>query len=352
MLRLLALLSVIAIVVIFTTRIRDVTFATREERLGWISSEVNSSTLYSANDTTLPSGEPPSTPSKGATVVIVNGQIRGGIHCWVTFKRYLLDYYGADLALLKPQVKENEETVHWERRARYILNVKEHDDWGPEFTRINRGDTSWEILVRNTTSFQRLLGGIRGQMGSSGILLAYRYYARYFLREILQSQAYQWVVYVRSDYVYLCSPPHPLSLDRGKIYIPQGEEYGGYTDRFTMLPVEKSDLYFGMTEDLLSNTKFWYDHLIRRGCKPSINLECFIKCYLLRHNQYVELFPHVAFTVRRESDPTRWSSGGRSDLFRPYGLLLKYPPEFQAARSNCEPYKQFTLLNTTTIDLF
>ena len=352
MLRLLLLLSTIVMVAILISKVGDVSTVSHENRKEGNPPEVRSSMQFKANDTTLPlmpSRRPTSDPSKGFTLVIVSGQIRGGIHCWVTFKRYLLDYYGADLALLKPQVKENEESIYWERRARYVLNVKEHEDWGQELTRINHGDASWEILVRNTTSFLGLLGGVFGHTGSSGILLAYRYYARYFLKEILQSQTYQWVVYVRSDYVYLCSPPHPLSLDRAKIYIPEGEGYGGFTDRFTILPVEKADLYFGMTEDLLSNSKFWYNNLLRKNCQWKINLECFIDSYLIRFSQHVELFPHVAFTVRRDSDPTRWAEGGKNILFyHNFGLRLKYPPEFHAARNNCEPFKQFTMLNIST----
>ena len=138
-------------------------------------------------------------PRNRTPLVIVNGQIRGGPHCWLTFKRYVLDYFMADLALLKPRVNENDEAVFWEQRARFVMDVEEHEEWGTELTRINGGNSSWDILIKNTTQFRTLLGGVQGQIGSSGILLAYRHYARFFLRDILRTEAYQWVVYVRSD---------------------------------------------------------------------------------------------------------------------------------------------------------
>lgn len=303
--------------------------------------------------TLLAPTQPIRTPSAArklnATLVIVNGQIRGGILCWISFKRYVLDYYKADLALIRPQVEDNQEAKHWIKRAKYVLSIKEFRNWIHELTRINRGNSSWEVLIENSTLVPALLGGVRGQMGSSGIILAYRHYARSFLKKILKSQYYKWIVYVRSDYVYLCSPPHPWSLSPDRIYIPLGEEYGGFTDRFTLLSAEKADIYFAMTEHLLSNAYFWFEQL-QLNCVLTINIECYIKMYLNFTHQTVEQFPHVAFTVKRGVDKTRWSAGKHDRLFDPIGLLLKYPAEFTRARETCEPYTQFTLLHNTPSD--
>ena len=296
-----------------------------------------------------PTRSPSTAQRPNATLVIVNGQIRGGILCWISFKRYVLDYYKADLALIKPQVEDNPETKHWLKRARYVLSIKEFRNWIHELTRINRGNSSWEVLIENSTIVPALFGGVRGQMGSSGIILAYRHYARSFLKKILKTQSYKWVLYVRSDYVYLCSPPHPWSLSPDKIYIPVGEEYGGFTDRFTLLSAEKADVYFAMTEHLLSHAHFWLEQL-QQHCVLAINIECYIGLYLNLTHQTVEQFSHVSFTVKRSVDKSRWSAGKHDKLFDPIGLLLKYPAEFTRARETCEPYNQFTLLHKTPTD--
>ena len=110
-----------------------------------------------------------------------------------------------------------------------------------------------------------------------------------------------------------------------------------------------ADKYFGMTEDLLSRAAFWYDYLITIHCAVNINLECFIKSYLQQKYQIVVQFPHVAFTVRRDNDPTRWSAGGKNELLAPYGLRVKYYPELDRARETCDPYRQFTMINSTAI---
>ena len=271
-----------------------------------------------------------------STLIIVNGQIRGGILCWKSFKRHMLDHYQADLALVKPFERENDEVVHWEGKARYILKVKEHEDWGPELTRINRGNGSWEIiLLKANENFEFELGGVRNHNGSAGILLAYRYYARVFLGSILEIESYHWVIFVRSDYVYLCSPPPVISLDPRAIYVPDCEHYGGVSDRFTIMTAEKADLYLGITEDILAHGELWRDR-IRRVCGYYTNFECLIKAYLQHHAVEVGFFSPVSFTVRRKIDPFRWSDGNNTSRFgESFGLQLKYPNELHFATETC-----------------
>ena len=265
----------------------------------------------------------------------MNGQIRGGILCWKSFKKHILDHYQADLALVKPYERENDEVVHWEMQARYVLKVKEHEDWAPELTKINHGNSSWEILREPAMEHWQFLGGVMGQPGSAGILLAYRYYASIFLRSILKIEPYHWIFYVRSDYVYLCSPPPIIALNPRKLYMPLCEHYGGYSDRFTIMTSEKADIYLGITEDLLAHGEFWHEYL-KENCGGNANLECLIKLYLHRRGQEVEFFPPVSFTVRRDIDPTRWSAGAESDVGRPYGFRLKYQDEYRLAAETCK----------------
>ena len=227
--------------------------------------------------------------------------------------------------------------LHWESQAHYVLKVKEHDDWGPELSRINRGNTSWDLLrPPPPDKHWQFLGGVKGEAGSAGILLAYRYYARKFLQFIMEIQPYDWIIYVRSDYVYLCSPPPLLHLNPQKIYVPRCENYNGISDRFTIMTSEKADIYLGITEDLLAHTEFWREYL-EGNCGNNINLECLIKLYLLRHGQVVDFFNPVSFTIKRDSDPTRWRGGMGSYIGsgRPYGFRLKYPDEYHFASKTC-----------------
>ena len=282
-----------------------------------------------------PTTEPATEPARNATLVIVNGQIRGGILCLKSLKRRILDYYQADLALVIPYEHENDEVVDWEMLARYVLKVKEQDDWGPELSRINRGNTSWEILRQPPIDQHwQFLGGVKNQTGSAGILLAYRYYARVLLRAILEIEHYDWVIYVRADYVYLCSPPPLHNLNPHIIYVPHCENYGGFTDRFTIMTSQKADVYLGITEDLLHDGMFWRE-LLTGHCGDNANLECLLKLYLNHRGQEVDFFSPVSFTIRRHTDPTRWSAGMESEIGRPFGFRLKYETEYIMATETC-----------------
>lgn len=283
------------------------------------------------------------TCSKVSVLVVLYGQLRGGPISWNSMERYLLDYYSADLALLGPQ-DTNADTLRIRIRAKYIWEVKEYDDWGDVFSIISKGNQSWRNLCEISKQAQFLGGAANCHPGSAGILLAYRYFARRHLNIMSVQDQYKWVIFTRSDYDYLCSPPCLSTLNSNSLYVPSGESYGGYTDRFTILPASMANDSFAITEDLIMNWEWWQNRLLDRY-NGSVNLEILIKEYVLKMSLPITLFPHVAFTIRRSRDPTRWATGSVTNKTRVYGLNVKYKMELNEALKTCDPWFQHEVNN-------
>ena len=78
------------------------------------------------------------------------------------------------------------------------------------------------------------VGGIKGeprQPGSAGILLFFRWFLKERLRSTGTIDQYDRFVVTRSDFVHRIPHPPLRILDHRQIWIPLGEDYGGYTDR-------------------------------------------------------------------------------------------------------------------------
>ena len=109
----------------------------------------------------------------------------------------------------------------------------------------------WRSMLRIKGIWQ---GGIRSpdpQPTASSILLFCRWLLLHGLQQDDVLDRYDRFVITRSDFVWLCPHP-PLSvLDRGAIWLPDGEYYGGFTDRH--LVVSRADVVncLNVIEDIL-----------------------------------------------------------------------------------------------------
>ena len=283
---------------------------------------------------------------RSSVLVIVNGQLRGGPLAWASFQDKVLDFYGADLALIGPPFDERDnDTFILRDRATYIWTYPDFPDWGSPIDAIYN-DSSWRALCDAksfhkdpTEIYWQFLGGIRNcnHSGSAGILLAYRQLALQSLslpRDSLVDK-YDWFVYTRSDYLYICYPPPLSRLSPLKINVPYAEGYGGITDRLSYIPRHLVLRVLNMTAHIAFNWK-------RYTSIKYLNLEILLSRYMSEMNIGINVFAHTAFTVRRNSDSTKWSKGGeRSKFSRKYGLLIKYHKEFKEAEKNCDSWEQF-----------
>jgi len=163
------------------------------------------------------------------TLVILNGSPRGGEKAWNSLYTQVLDMNHADLALAFGESSNRNSSLY--SRAKYTWEFPEYEDWGGALDQIGTGWRRW-------ANKSNIMGGVNGTKGSGAIIM----YVRWFVKEQLQREPglldqYDWFVYTRSDHYYLC--PHdlqPFKQDPHSLYIPRGEEYGGYTDRHLVAP--------------------------------------------------------------------------------------------------------------------
>lgn len=101
------------------------------------------------------------------------------------------------------------------------------------------------------------LGGIRGEgehPGSAGILLFFRWFLLRHLQQGMLLQAYDRFVVTRSDYYYEVMHP-PLSLlPADYIWIPDGEGWGGVTDRHIIVPRRHLEAALDIATDIVCRT--------------------------------------------------------------------------------------------------
>lgn len=281
-------------------------------------------------------------PQPGSVLVIVNGQLRGGPIAWRSLEQYVLNYYNADLALIGPPLMKHETAVKkLVHRAKYVWVVEEYDDWGVVLDSIADNDTAWRALCKldPTTKLApvkiQFLGGVKDcHAGSAGILLAYRYLTAQKLIEYGLLDSYEWFIYTRSDYVYLCHPPPLQSFSPFYVHMPHEEGYGGITDRHTYIPQHEILQVLNVSVDLVRNWKVWYEY-------NEMNLEMLLKRYFDRTGICYRNFAHTAFTVRRQDDPTRWEKGHANKLVDKYNVTVKYDGELREATSSCDPWNKF-----------
>jgi hypothetical protein len=198
--------------------------------------------------------------------------------------------------------------------------------------------TPWRKFFKLPGNF---LGGIANREGSGGILL----FARWFLlKSILMNgllDQYDFFVITRSDYLYALAHPTLDVFSADYIYVPNGEGYGGITDRHVVLPKKFLVVYLDVLEKMLLRSHKYYTklHLHSGVSKDSINLEKMIYFHLTDQGvaQHIKFFPYVMYTVRAQKDPTRWSPG---TFFNHLGYFVKYPSEYYQAIRHKEDFEK------------
>ena len=255
-----------------------------------------------------------------------------------SFKRQVLDELNGDLALaLTIDEKYDYANPFWQH-AKYRWTAPNFSDMGEGFDLAQRWlcqqnnipPADWRSMLQIKGNWQ---GGIRSpdpQPSRSSVLL----FCRWLLLNSLQQDdvldRYDRFVITRSDFVWLCSHP-PLSvMDREAIWFPDGEHYGGLTDRH--LVASRADVVncLNILEDVLLRPIQLYEEM---KPQPTRNLEQFLAYHLtrkgLRHK--VKLFPYVMYlarSVRDEPLPYHASPGQYEPAV---GHYVKYENEFRAA---------------------
>ncbi len=166
--------------------------------------------------------------------------------------------------------------------------------------------------------------GLKGHPGSSGILLFFRLFLKEAIQQNSVLEKYDRFVVTRSDFMHRI--PHvPLRLlDDRYIWIPYGEDYGGFTDRHIVVHRRDVLTVLSVADQIIANPKQLYSEM-RRSNKW--NLEKFIKLSFenLNLTSKIRRFPYTMYTVKSPDAHTRWANGY---FHKTLGYNIKYQSEY------------------------
>lgn len=253
--------------------------------------------------------------------------MRGGILAWRSLMKHVIHPHNADIAYIGPPIVDHE-AKKLLSKAKFLWIVPDYDDWGDALDLIQ--NNTWRYLCDEKHS--NFLGFVKScPRNSAGVLLAYRYFTANNIVKHNLVNTYDWFIFTRTDYFYLCPPFHPMRIySNSSIYIPSGEEYGGYTDRIALMPSNSVLKTLNVTVDIVTNPYEWENF-------SHYNIESALKHYYDKVNISVIQYAHTGFTVRRVADPTSWSGGVHHQVMAKFNLTVKYPGELATAETECRP---------------
>ena len=265
-------------------------------------------------------------------LTIILAQTRSHELTWENFKTNVLDHLESDLALCVgettgPSDQDQGDQDPFFKHAKYTWTYPEQDDWADAFNYMSGGNDNWRILLNLEN---QLFGGIKnsGHDGSAGILLFFRWFLREKLIETGVIDEYDIFILTRSDYYY--DSPHPNISSSDFIWLPEGESYGGLSDRHMVIPRKYILQALNVTERMMRVPGNLYESMKNHH---DWNLEKYLAFHFVLEQLYehVKYFPRIMYAVRSHTASTRWSEG----YFEPeVNMLVKYQSEYQLTKEN------------------
>ncbi|MBV8188772.1 MAG: hypothetical protein JO339_16150 [Alphaproteobacteria bacterium] len=269
-------------------------------------------------------------------LVCVIAQVRGHQVTWKSFKRNVLDELEADLALCISVEHDFDYSNPFWQHARWKWAAPEYADFGDGFDQAQRWlakdagiePPEWRPVMKIPLHW---IGGIKGeheQETASGILIYFRWLLLHnILREGLLEK-YDRIIVTRSDFIWN-SPHPPMSILSGDhIWFPDGEYFGGLTDRHSVIPSKYVTKSLDLIDNIVLRPRELQEAMAFHGLW---NLEKYI-CFHLRRQglrPHARKFPYVMYAVRQPEDQTRWAPGHYDEDM---GLFVKYPSELASCR--------------------
>lgn len=267
-------------------------------------------------------------------LVVAMGNLRGGEDAWASLYSNVLvqDAGVADLALIVQDnftTYPNASLLEW---AKYTWTFPEYDDWADALDLVNGTGwrethlPKWRAAAARSTWETILFGPLEGFQGSGMLIFMIRWFlVQHLLEEDIVSKYDRFVV-TRNDHFYLC--PHEfqkLDLRNDTVWIPAGEDWGGYTDRHLVVGRDNLLDALDIIPQLLMKP-FTYNQEWHH------NTERFVKHVWTSKKLNVKTFPRVMFTCGSKLD------GGWKKATRPVGIsgvFGKYREEFALATQTC-----------------
>lgn len=176
---------------------------------------------------------------------------------------------------------------------------------------------------------EQFMGGViedgRTYEGSAGISVFFRWF---LLKNLLENDLiskYDRFIVTRSDYIYKLPHPKMNLLDEKYVWIPDCEDYWGYTARHAILSKHNISSYLNIFETLITSSNKYIESM--NTTLHVHNLETLMKHHLMYNGlgDLIKRSPYVMYAVRATNGTTRWSLGVWSDKYQYY---IKYPSEY------------------------
>lgn len=195
----------------------------------------------------------------------------------------------------------------------------------------------WREFLKVKNQF---LGGIKDShnqhLGSAGILIFFRWF---LLKNLIDNDLinkYDRFIITRSDFIYQLPHPKVEYMNDNYIWIPNGEHYGGYTDRHVVLCKNNIETYLNIFNNFTLRSN---EYFMKMKNKNNWNLEQLILFHLKENNvlHLVKEFPYVMYSVRNINGTTRWSKGMYS---KELGYYIKYQGEYDKSNYYKNKFQQ------------
>lgn len=278
-------------------------------------------------------------------LICFTGQTRAADATWNAFKKHVLDVINpggsTDIALSISKDESNINILY--KNAKYIWDFDEKSDIGECFefaaNTYNVFDKKWRDILQIEGYW---LGGIDDPVYKhetrSSIMLFYRWFLYYNLKNNNLLNNYDWFIITRSDNYYIkdhISIPYIRCKYGNKILIPNGEDYGGYCDRHIICHRSYIESVLDMLSPIMTQTS----NLIKTMSKSDgysgygWNNESYQKLLLDSGNVSNKIIriPRAMFLVRELDGPTSFSTGEYDSR---YGLIVKYKSEMEQAEKD------------------
>lgn len=273
------------------------------------------------------------------TLVCIIGQTRAHEITWNSFNKYVLKSLDADLALCVAEQKSKKNKMY--ENAKYIWRFKDSKDYSKKFDNAQKKliqlykiktQHNWKSLLKIKNFWLSRIKGyylIKNDKGiyshGTGALLIYNRWV--LLRKILELKLYKKYdrfIITRSDFIWNLHHPKLSNLNPNYIWIPNGERYGGYTDRHAVLSKYNFYDYLNLIEPILIDSKNLYDKM---KSKSNWNLERYIKFHLNEkgYSNKIKFFPYIMYSIRNEKIRTTWRPG---DYSIKHKYFIKYFKEY------------------------
>jgi hypothetical protein len=289
------------------------------------------------------------------TLVCILSETRAHELTYENFEKNVLKQNNADLAVCIGVKSNYNYNNPFYKNAKYRFCYTEPDDFALAFDYANQIILSENPSVTNPFQWRKFLkvkdqflGGIKDRYdqhpGSAGILIFFRWFLLHNLQKEGLIDKYDFFIITRSDFIYKLPHPSTKLLFDDFIYIPDGENYGGVTDRHVILPKKYVVDYLNILEKMILNGNDYYNKMIHHS---NWNLEQLIKFQLEQNNLFdkVVYFPYVMYSVRPKNGSTRWAKGEYNPIL---GYFIKYKSEYESALFHKKLFKR----SRVTIDEF